>query len=163
VSKEKDMPKDQPRLHDAPPLDVRVSYRISRLNARLNAQAGRILKASADISLSQWRILVMINEAGEITASDIARQTKIDKALISRAIRSLADEGLIAADIQASDHRSHLIRFTDLGRARFHEALPHMLARQNGIVAGLSGEEQDQFFSMLTRIEEAIEAMDTAS
>ena len=145
---------------EVPPLERRVSYRISRLHGRLNAQAARILSNSADISLSQWRILVMVDVDDEISASEIVRRTKMDKAMVSRAIKSLSQAGLVQVIVSKADQRLHKIRMTDQGRARFDRALPAMLARQHGLVEGLDDEEQNQLFSILSKLEAAITAME---
>ncbi|MEM6275608.1 MAG: MarR family transcriptional regulator [Pseudomonadota bacterium] len=143
-----------------PPLDRRVSYRISRLHGRLNAQAARILSATAGISLSQWRILVMIDAETEISASEIVRLTKIDKAMVSRAIKSLSEAGLVKVVVSKTDQRLHKVRMTDSGRERFMHALPRMLERQKGLVNELDEAEADAFFTILCKLEDAITAME---
>lgn len=145
---------------EVPPLERRVSYRISRLHGRLNAQAARILSNSADISLSQWRILVMVDVDNEISATEIVRRTKMDKAMVSRAIKGLSEAGLVQVIVSKEDQRLHKVRMTDQGRARFERALPAMLERQDRLVEGLDAEEQDQLFSILAKLEDAISAME---
>ncbi|MFK7754739.1 MAG: MarR family winged helix-turn-helix transcriptional regulator [Sedimentitalea sp.] len=152
------MPKIQtPLKSESPPLRERVSFRVSRLHARLNAQAARILARTAQISLSQWRVMVMIERAGEISASDIVRQTKFDKALVSRTIKSLVKQELVEVGVSQQDQRTHLIRFTKVGLQRFEQAWPHMLARQNTLIASLDDAEIAQFFATLSKIEAAID------
>ncbi|MEM8591358.1 MAG: MarR family transcriptional regulator [Pseudomonadota bacterium] len=148
---------------DAPELERRVSYRVSRLHARLNTQAARILKDSANISLSQWRIMVMIDEDGEISASEIVRRTKIDKAMVSRGIKSLAAEGLVDVVVSQKDQRLHNVRFTKAGRARFEKAFPHMIERQRGIVSSLTTAEKDILFELFEKIENSVREMESAS
>ncbi len=157
------MPKDQnlsPNLNDYP-LEERVSFRISRLHARLNMQAARLLKASAQIGISQWRIMVLIERDREVTASEIVRKTRIDKALISRTIKSMVEDGLLQVDVNNRDQREHLIRFSAKGAERFEEALPHMLARHNGLISGLTEIERETFFKVMTKIEDAIDRQES--
>ncbi|MEL6689284.1 MAG: MarR family transcriptional regulator [Pseudomonadota bacterium] len=142
------------------PLEMRVSHRISRIHGRINAQAARILSESADISLSQWRILVMVDADGEVSASEIVRRTKIDKAMVSRAIKSLSQAGLVQVIVSKTDQRLHKVKMTDAGRARFEKALPHMLARQDGLMAPFDEEEEQQLFHLLAKLEDAIAAME---
>ena len=144
------------------PLERRVSYRISRIHGRINAQAARILSDAADISLSQWRILVMVaaDADGEISATEIVRRAKIDKAMVSRAIKSLSAADLVQVVVSEADQRLHKVRMTDAGRARFEKALPHMLARQDGLMAPFDEEEEQQLFRLLAKLEDAILAME---
>ena len=156
------MPKDkqQPESDSTPPLDKRISFRISRLNARLNSQAARLLKKSADVSLSQWRMLVVIERLGTASASEIVRHTRLDKALVSRTIKSLSDAGLVAVDVDSGDLRAHRIRMTQEGLARFQQALPEMLNRQRTMADTLTQQELDLLFDMISRLELSIDEMD---
>ena len=74
---------------DSPPLDQMISFRVSRLQSKLNAQAIKILKEHADLTPTQWRVLVMLETQGECTSSEIARTTQLDKGLLSRTIKGM--------------------------------------------------------------------------
>jgi DNA-binding MarR family transcriptional regulator len=119
----------------------------------------RILNEHADISLSQWRVMVMM-EQGETTASEIVRKSKIDKALISRTIKGLIERGLIEAATDAKDQRTQRLQFTPAGLETFNQAYPHMLARQNGLVEKMSAAEVAAFFKAISQLEAAIDRMD---
>ncbi|MEO0485791.1 MAG: MarR family transcriptional regulator [Pseudomonadota bacterium] len=143
-----------------PPLERRLTYRISRIHGRLNAHAARLLSEAADISLSQWRILVMMDTEPGITASEIVRQTKIDKAMVSRAIKKLAEDGLITVDVSDADQRQHVLQFTPRGRTSYERAWPHMIGRQNTLIAAITQDEHDQFLDTLDKLEDALRALE---
>jgi DNA-binding MarR family transcriptional regulator len=143
------------------PLRQMVTFRLAHLHARINAQAARILNESAGISLSQWRILVMIEIYGKITPTEYARRTEIDKGLVSRTVKGMIKEGLLRSEPSVSDHRSHLINMTKKGYAAFEKARPHMRNRQAHLLDSMTSSERKALFSALEKMELAIDEMES--
>ena len=104
--------------------------------------------------------MVAADPDGEISATEVVRRAKIDKAMVSRAIKSLSAADLVQVVVSEADQRLHKVRMTDAGRARFEKALPHMLARQDGLMAPFDEEEEQQLFRLLAKLEDAILAME---
>ena len=155
------MPEDRsPDQDDIPAVQQRVTFRISRVHARMNAQATRILKKHADLSLSQWRVMVMIDRSGRTTAAEIVRETQIDKGLISRTIKGMTDDGLITQATSTTDQRASFLELTPEGRARFAAARPHMLGRQGRLIGALSKPEREAFFRTIDKLEDVLDALD---
>lgn len=143
---------------DTIPLQQLLTFRISRLNAKLNVQAARILKETAGISLSQWRMLVMVDSFDTITPAEIVRRTQIDKAQVSRAISSMVDDGLLRAESCAADNRSYSVSMTPRGRALFDRARPAMRARQGDLLGTLSDTQRDTLFACFDLVEAHLDA-----
>ena len=130
-----------------------VSYRLSRVQARLNAQATKILRANGGLTLVQWRVLVLLRAFGESTVGRIARESQFDKALISRTAQSLVRQGYVEMRLDASDQRQHLLRMTKAGAHIFDQAAPHMHARQETLMASLTDKQRRVLFTALDRLE----------
>ena len=135
------------------PLQRFVTFRLTRIQARLNAEASRILRMNGGLSLTQWRIFVMLEAHGEQTATDIIRHTQIDKAQISRAARDMIATGLLTQRVNPIDQRAHLLDFTKLGREAFDRARPHMRARQTRLLDALTPDEIKLFYDVLDKLE----------
>ena len=131
-----------------------VSYRLSRVQAKLNAQATRILRANGGLTLVQWRVLVLLNTFGETTVGQLARESQFDKALISRTAQSLVRQGFVRMRADEKDHRQHLLKMTAAGARIFHQAEPHMQARQAALVASMSDAQMQVLFEALDRLED---------
>ncbi|SLN30439.1 putative HTH-type transcriptional regulator [Falsiruegeria litorea R37] len=138
------------------PLQQMVTFRLSRIHAKLNAQAARILKESSGISLSQWRIFVMIENHGKITPAQIVKRTDFDKGQVSRTVKGMLKDGLIAVEGSESDQRSHTLDFTDKGFALFQKARPAMRSRQNVLLGSLTATERQAMFTAMDKLEMAI-------
>ena len=144
-------PKSHPK--DASPLDKMVSYRLSRAQAKLNAQANRILKKHGDLSLMQWRVLVILDVIGPSTHADIARLTEIDKGQLSRTIKGMIADGLLTSVKHKDDSRQFSLRISGLGRDRFELARPAMRARQRSLHNCMSEADLDILFKTLSKLE----------
>ncbi len=142
------------------PLQKMVTFRLSRLHAKINAQSTRILNKSAGISLSQWRVMVMIETHGKITPSEFARLTKFDKGMVSRTVKGMIKEGLLQSESSESDKRSHLIDLTAKGLALFEKARPHMRKRQSILRECLTKTERKVLFDFFDRLELATDELD---
>ena len=141
-------------------LQKMVTFRLSRLHARLTAQATKILKESAGISLMQWRVFVMLESHGTITPAEIVRHTDLDKSQLSRAVKSMVERGLITSETSESDQRAHSLAFTELGLEVFERARPHMRARQSRLLNALSKTEKDALFRAFQKLDSVVDDLE---
>ena len=154
------MAKDGNPSYSAGTLPKLITFRLSRLQARANAQAFRVLKKHAGISLSEWRIFVMIEANGKISPAQIGRLTGFDKGLISRTIKGMQEKGLLHIEASEADQRSHMIDFTSDGRALFERARPAMLRRQAMLHEAFDQVELDALFRAFDKLDQTLEEMD---
>jgi len=134
-----------------------LTYRISRLHGKLNAQASRILSASVGLTLNQWRMVAFIGGAGKITASELIHYTAMDKGMVSRNVKSLIESGLVCSVPHNIDHRVHVLRLSRAGRDIFDTALPIMRRRQARLKKDVSDEDLATFRRVMDALEDAAE------
>lgn len=139
------------------PLFERVTYRLSRVQAKLNAQARRLLKAVADLSLTEWRVLIMLDEYEGVTMAEIGRRTEFDKGQLSRCIKVMSERGLLTSASSEADQRLQILRMTAEGRRRYELARPYMLQRQNMLLEVMTAEQRATLNAALEALENAAE------
>lgn len=139
------------------PLTSFLTYRIARVQAKLNAQGTRLLKDVADVSLAQWRILAVLGFSGKATSAQLSRDAQIDKGLLSRKLKTLIDGGLVASTPHPTDRRVQNLALTEAGQAKYEATLPHTRARQGRLMGLMSASELEVFFDVLERIEAALD------
>lgn len=137
-----------------------LTYRISRLHGKLNAQASRILQASVGLTLNQWRMVAFIGGAEKITASELIHYTAMDKGLVSRNVKSLIETGLVLSTPHDIDHRVHVLRLSPAGQDIFEAALPMMRRRQARLKRDITDEDLATFNRVLKVLEDAAEVSD---
>ncbi|MEL7099421.1 MAG: MarR family transcriptional regulator [Pseudomonadota bacterium] len=140
---------------DELPLLQFLTYRISRVHAKLNAQASTLLSDHSGLTLSRWRILALVGAAGQTRLSDLARAAALDKGLLSRNLKVMVADGLIDAQQDDIDQRVHLLSLTQAGRSLFESTLPRMQERQAKLRASLAPDELTTLYAALEKLEAA--------
>lgn len=144
------------------PLNLRafLTFRLTRLQAQINSQAQHILRAHCDVGQTEWRVMFMVADLGEGTMAQVVRDGKIDKAQVSRAVKSLVKSGYLNSRVDAADHRQSILSLTDEGRAVYARVLPLMQERQRHLMSTLADDEIDKLYEVLDRLEEAAQRRD---
>ncbi len=156
----------QKALHvalDELPLQRFLTYRLSRLNAKLNRQAGAILRHASGLKLPEWRVIALLAAHGELNASWIGETAGTDPGLLSRTFRALETRGLILARRSQDDRREVYFTLTRAGRKIHDETIQHMRARQKHLLGALDPAEQAAVFRIVDKLEMAAEAREFGS
>ncbi|MWV28663.1 MarR family winged helix-turn-helix transcriptional regulator [Aurantiacibacter rhizosphaerae] len=96
-----------------------VPYRLLLLGKMIDRLTTRHLRTLADLSLAEWRIVAHLAVMGETSASRLSRVALVDRAEISRAVRSLAKKDLIRRLSDPDDKRITLLGLTEEGENVF--------------------------------------------
>jgi DNA-binding MarR family transcriptional regulator len=129
-----------------------------RLSVASNAVSGRISNAYRKrfgLKIAEWRLIAILAETPSLTPAMLGDRTRMDKIAVSRAAAALIERGLVAADDNPADGRSHFLSLTDDGRALYAEIAPVALATEAALFESLSADERATLESLLRRIETA--------
>lgn len=140
---------------DGAPIGQFLTYRMARVQAKLNAQATRLLKEEAGLTLTQWRLLALIGATGRATAAQLSRLAAMDKGLISRNLKCLTEAGLVVITPDSIDHRAQHLELSAEGKEIFESTLPRMHERQAALRSRLENDELRHFLSALEKLESA--------
>jgi DNA-binding MarR family transcriptional regulator len=77
----------------------------------------------AGLRTTQYSLLQRLRRAGEVRQRDLGGLTSLDETTLTRTLRPLIDAGWVAVR-PGEDRREKLIRLTDAGAAKLHEAGP---------------------------------------
>ena len=93
--------------------------RLARAGVGITTRAIAEGGAAADLTLPQWRALVVVAEAGMsgIRVGDLGRRLRLAAPGASRLVRRLETRGLVVVARDAPDRRAAIVRSTDGGRA----------------------------------------------
>ena len=140
--------------------DRNLTYRLSRLQNKLNAQAAQVLRNHDGPTLTDWRILRILNCMKQATLAEMVARSHIDKGQLSRRITALIRDGMIETSTDPDDHRKQILTISKAGQAMHDRVLPAMRARQNYLAADFSEKEYAAFINMLDRINAAADNRD---
>lgn len=97
---------------------------------------------SFGLSREEWRLLLLLADAGKLTSRELKLRTSLDKVQISRAADKLERKGLIIRSVPAADQRLRVYTCSDAGRALFSEIFPIVEARATAIVGKMSTKDR---------------------
>ncbi|WP_224816390.1 MarR family winged helix-turn-helix transcriptional regulator [Hasllibacter sp. MH4015] len=136
--------------------DANLFSRLSAAAIASRGQAQRLLKASAALSITEWRVLWDLSEAGPLSIQDLASIQRTDHSLISRTLPKMSDKGWVKAIRNSDDKRQSLIELTDAGARAFAAAAPTMKRRRDVLAQAFSPEDLQTLLRLLDRFERVV-------
>ena len=122
------------------------------LTARTLAQA----RGDLDLTLAQWRVLVILGDAKDgTTVSAVAAQVGVTLPATSRQLRRLARRGLVEVGPDQRDRRARRVRLTSAGRSARDEVVKLRRERIAAVAAELHLDPA--LAAHLARIADAVE------
>lgn len=141
------------------PVERFVTFQVNQLSTAFERQWTRVMRDRAGVSLSQWRILAML-EVGPMTFSRMVDGIGIDKALMSRSSRGLQDMDLVRVEPTPDDARSLTLSLTPKGRRLLARMMPLATQRQRHLLSALTPDERRCFFVVVQKLKAAADDWD---
>jgi DNA-binding MarR family transcriptional regulator len=91
-------------------------YQVTVLADQISRYTLSVAKEMAGINLSQWRVLAAVAEKPGRSAAEVTAITPMDKTIVSRAVSSLIENGLIDKTADAQDKRRSRLDTTIKGQ-----------------------------------------------
>jgi DNA-binding MarR family transcriptional regulator len=132
-------------------LERMLSYRISKLYHRSYAAAARDI-AGKGLALREWRVMALLGPGRKMRASDLVDRSLMDKASVSRAVATLVERGLLAAEPDPADGRVQRLSLTPAGRRLHRSMAPSTLARHAAMLDALDPAERKAVFRILDKL-----------
>jgi DNA-binding MarR family transcriptional regulator len=136
-----------------------LPFRVATLTNLLALDRDLAIRHASALGLRELRVLLNIGSYMPILAADIAYQTRLDTVTVSRAVKSLLKQGLIALREDPTDRRSQILTLTPAGRAEYRRVAKVLAARDRALERVLSTAERAQLDAMLARVEEFAESL----
>ena len=118
-------------------LDRFIPYRLAVAAQKTSEALARQYRDRFGISIPEWRVLVHLAAAGDVSVRDIERRVAMEKSKVSRAASRLETAGYVTKREAESDRRLVSLALTDKGEALMQELLPLAEAYQREIEARL--------------------------
>lgn len=115
-----------------------LPYRLSVLSNTVSKQIADLYQAQFGVTLWQWRVMAVLGEMPNLSASEIAERTAMDKVAVSRAVAGLVELGHIKREAVQDDGRRSLLSLTRAGQSTYNQIVPLALARDAKIKATLT-------------------------
>lgn len=123
---------------------------ISILENKLTNTASAVYRRRFGIGATEMRIIVQLGQQPRLSGSQIGQAAALDKAAVSRALKSLHSLGLIT--IRANRGRAQSVALTRAGLALHQKGVALSLLREQCLLTGLSAAERESVVRLLTRM-----------
>ena len=127
------------RLQQIQLLNTHLTFRISRMSKLLEAD-GIARLAGTGMTLTCYRMMLVIEIFEEISVSDLSKIMVIDRAQISRAATDLIERGFLDARADRASKRKKLLALSDAGCRKF-ETLKALFADRQATIEALLNED----------------------
>lgn len=137
-----------------------ISERIERLvSAAVGITAAALAESEggSDLTLPQWRALVLLEQRGPLRVTDLASEMGTSLPSASRLIRRIERRGLVTTERDEADRRATLVRLTPRGDASISAVMD---ARRHRIAAALRGRRQPIPEDLSRGLDAIIEALE---
>lgn len=131
-----------------------LPYRLSVLSNRVSSAIARVYSERFALGVTEWRVMAVLGRYPDLSASEVAQRTAMDKVAVSRAVASLLEAGRIEREPHGDDRRRSVLRLSDAGQAIYREVAPLALAFERRLLAGMDAAERDLLFRLLDRLDE---------
>ncbi len=114
----------------------------------------RIALKPFDLSIHQWRVLLMLRLSGSCSIGDISNRTVMGQSTITRVADQLEKAGLAQRSPFPGNNRVILLSLTGEGEKLIEQLVPAVFSVHEGCVDGMDPAEQKLLFKMLRTLVE---------
>jgi DNA-binding MarR family transcriptional regulator len=135
-------------------LDRFLPYRLSVLSNRISQDIAALYGERFQLGVTEWRVLAVLGRFPDLSASEVAERTAMDKVAVSRAVSTLLLAGRLKRHLHGSDRRRSVLTLTAQGYKVFDEVAPLALAYEQRLLQGLQADERAALDRLLSKMEE---------
>lgn len=129
-----------------------LPYRLLMLSKMIDRLSIQHLRDLTGLSLAEWRVLVHIAVLGSKSASQVSAAALVDRAEVSRAVRSLEAAGLMERVDNPRNRKSSLLVLTDAGRQVYEHTYKERRVFFGLLTADMNDEDLTTLDGLLLRM-----------
>lgn len=111
-------------------------------------------------SMARWRIMILLDAAGAVPQTQLARELAIDPAALTRQLKGLERDGWVARHCDAQDARRTNVELTDAGRATVAATMERRNQYIETVLGDFTADELERFSDMLEKLETRVNRRD---
>jgi DNA-binding MarR family transcriptional regulator len=140
--------------HTVLELDRFLPYRLSVLSNRISQDIAGLYGERFDLGVTEWRVMAVLGRYPDLSATEVAERTAMDKVAVSRAVTSLLADGRLRRRTHGKDRRRSVLSLSTKGLRVYDEIVPLALAYERRLLDGLPADERAALHRLLSRMEE---------
>jgi DNA-binding MarR family transcriptional regulator len=134
-------------------LDRFLPYRLSVLSNRISQDIAQLYGERFALNVTEWRVLAVLGRYPDLSATEVAERTAMDKVAVSRAVTSLLASGRLKRRLHGDDRRRSVLELSAKGYKIYDEVAPLALQFERELVSNLDADEQHWLDRILGKLE----------
>ena len=130
-----------------------LPYRLSVLSNRISQDIARLYAERFGLGITQWRILAVLGRYPDLSATQVAERTAMDKVAVSRAVAGLLEAGLLRRRAHGADRRRSVLELSARGYRVYDEVAPLALAYERRLLAALDPADRAALHHLLDKLD----------
>ncbi len=131
------------------PLEKAWIYKVTVLSDLVARRVTEVVQRTSGLNLSQWRVIAAIADTPGSTATQVVHVTPMDKGIVSRAVSSLVERGLVERRASNSDGRLSHLYLTESGLNAYNAILAGLAQHGADGLTLFSADESQTFLALL--------------
>ena len=144
------------------PVDDSIFFKLVRVVNLTARPFSESIGKAHQLSLNEWRVLLVLANHPQIVASEVAAITGLDKMTVSRAIAALERRGRVLRKVDAGDRRRMLLRLSATGARLYERIGVPAKARERSLFRGIGDADQERLSLLLDRLVDNLLAADSS-
>ncbi|WMN62204.1 MarR family winged helix-turn-helix transcriptional regulator (plasmid) [Pseudoalteromonas xiamenensis] len=129
-----------------------LPYRLVKLAAKVSDEFAKVYAKEAGLSVAQWRVLAHLAEHPQSTAKQLCDLAAMDKSTVSRAVKQLAEQGMLISEISEKDKRATLLKLTVQGESLYSRLVPLAIEWEKSLLEKLSTKDKHVLFRIIEEL-----------
>jgi DNA-binding MarR family transcriptional regulator len=129
-----------------------LPYRLSVLSNRVSQEIARLYADRFALNVTEWRLLAVLGRDPDLSATELAERTAMDKVAVSRAVARLVADGRLIRTPDTDDRRRTRLRLSAKGYRIYDVVAPLALAYQRKLLATLDAADRAMLDALLSRL-----------
>ena len=136
-----------------------LGTRLRRLGEMLQAQTQTVLAAHGfELPAAYFPLLAALDRLGPLSVGELSQAVGVAQPVVTRSLRGLEDDGLVASETAAEDRRVRRIALSPAGKALVQRAKREAWPAIESAVAQVCGELDGPLLVQLAALEDALAA-----
>jgi DNA-binding MarR family transcriptional regulator len=136
-----------------------LPYRLSVLSNRISRAIANAYEKRFSLTIPEWRVMAIVGDEPELSATEVARRGAMDKVAVSRAVTKLIKAGRLKQVFAADDRRRSILSLTVEGRRVYNQVVPIARSFEDAVLTKISKRDRatlNDILSKLTVIEDEL-------
>lgn len=138
--------------HTVLELERFLPYRLSVLSNRISQTIAHAYADRFGLAITEWRVIAVLGRYPELSASEVAERTAMDKVAVSRAVARLLQRHLLQREIHRGDRRRSVLALSEAGYKVYDDVVPVALRYERELFAALDDEERATFDRLMSKL-----------